>query len=162
MANEKSFAVIGLGQYGLSVAKALLENKQQVIGIDRDETRVKMLEDKLASVFTTDCTNITSLREVGVQNVDVAILTCKPACLSRCCCSLILTLIIFIFSSIMDSFESSPTITFIQVDYDPALIPSSWTVFSAGVFLKTLSSHCVFDSLYRSIQREARRCSPTK
>lgn len=94
--------------------------------------------------------------------VDVAILTCKPACLSRCCCSLILTLIIFIFSSIMDSFESSPTITFIQVDYDPALIPSSWTVFSAGVFLKTLSSHCVFDSLYRSIQREARRCSPTK
>jgi hypothetical protein len=67
-----------------------------------------------------------------------------------------------IFSSIMDSFESSPTITFIQVDYDPALIPSSWTVFSAGVFLKTLSSRFAFDSLFRSIQREARRCSLTK
>jgi trk system potassium uptake protein TrkA len=75
MANEKSFAVIGLGQYGISVARALLDNNQQVIGIDRDETRVKMLEDKLASVFTTDCTNIQSLREVGVQNVDVAIIT---------------------------------------------------------------------------------------
>ncbi len=75
MANGKSFAVIGLGQYGLSVAKALIENNQQVIGIDRDETRVKMLEDKLASVFTTDCTNQHSLREVGVQNADVAIVT---------------------------------------------------------------------------------------
>lgn len=75
MANEKSFAVIGLGQYGLSVARALLDNNQQVIGIDRDETRVKMLEDKLASVFTTDCTSLQSLREVGVQNVDVAIIT---------------------------------------------------------------------------------------
>jgi trk system potassium uptake protein len=75
MANEKSFAVIGLGQYGLSVAKALIDNNQQVIGIDRDEARVKMLEDKLASVFTTDCTNNHSLREVGVQNVDVAIVT---------------------------------------------------------------------------------------
>jgi hypothetical protein len=32
----------------------------------------------------------------------------------------------------MDSFESLSTITFIQVDYDPAVIPSSWTVFSAG------------------------------
>ena len=75
MANEKSFAVIGLGQYGLSVAKALIENNQQVIGIDRDETRVKMLEDELASVFTTDCTNKQNLREVGVHSVDVAIVT---------------------------------------------------------------------------------------
>ena len=75
MANEKSFAVIGLGQYGLSVAKALIDNNQQVIGIDRDETRVKMLEDKLASVFTTDCTNKHNLREVGVHSVDVAIVT---------------------------------------------------------------------------------------
>jgi hypothetical protein len=33
----------------------------------------------------------------------------------------------------MDSFEASSTVTFIQVDYDPALIPSSWTVFSAGI-----------------------------
>jgi hypothetical protein len=39
------------------------------------------------------------------------------------------------FSSLMDSFESMSTITFIQVDYDPAVIPSSWTVFSAGKFL---------------------------
>ena len=75
MANEKSFAVIGLGQYGLSVAKALIDNNQQVIGIDRDETRVKMLEDKHASVFTTDCTNKHNLREVGVHSVDVAIVT---------------------------------------------------------------------------------------
>ncbi len=75
MAREKSFAVIGLGQYGLSIANALIENNQQVIGIDRDESRVKMLEKKTASVFKADCTNRESLREVGVQNVDVAIVT---------------------------------------------------------------------------------------
>lgn len=46
MAREKSFAVIGLGQYGLSIANALIENNQQVIGIDRDEARVKMLEKR--------------------------------------------------------------------------------------------------------------------
>jgi hypothetical protein len=33
----------------------------------------------------------------------------------------------------MDSFESLSTVTFIQVDYDPAVIPSTWTVFSAGI-----------------------------
>lgn len=75
MAREKSFAVIGLGQYGLSVANALIENNQQVIGIDRDEARVKMLEKKTASVFKADCTSRESLREVGVHNVDVAIVT---------------------------------------------------------------------------------------
>jgi hypothetical protein len=42
---------------------------------------------------------------------------------------------VFIFSSIMDSFESSSTVTFIQVDYDPALFPSAWTVFNAGTVL---------------------------
>ncbi len=75
MANEKSFAVIGLGQFGLSVANALIKLNQQVIGIDRDEDRVKLLQDKIASVFKAECTNKNSLREVGVHNVDVAIVT---------------------------------------------------------------------------------------
>lgn len=75
MAKEKSFAVIGLGQYGLSIANALIENNQQVIGIDRDEARVKMLEKKTASVFKADCTNRDNLKEVGVHKVDVAIVT---------------------------------------------------------------------------------------
>jgi trk system potassium uptake protein len=75
MAQEKSFAVIGLGQFGLAVTKALINLNQQVIGIDRDETRVKLLENDIASVFSADCTNQKSLREVGVHKVDVAIVT---------------------------------------------------------------------------------------
>ncbi|MFZ9704224.1 MAG: potassium channel family protein [Bacilli bacterium] len=75
MAVEKSFAVIGLGQYGLSVAKALIGLNQQVIGVDRDEVRVKLLENDLTAVFKADCTNQKSLREVGVHKVDVAIVT---------------------------------------------------------------------------------------
>jgi trk system potassium uptake protein len=75
MSNEKSFAVIGLGQFGISVARALIDLNQQVIGIDRDEDRVKMLENELASVFKAECTNKKSLKEVGVHKVDVAIVT---------------------------------------------------------------------------------------
>lgn len=75
MASEKSFAVIGLGQFGLGVAKGLIGLNQQVIGVDRDEVRVKMLESELASVFKADCTNQKSLKEVGIHKVDVAIVT---------------------------------------------------------------------------------------
>jgi trk system potassium uptake protein len=75
MAIEKSYAVIGLGQFGVSVAKELMALNQQVIGIDRDETRVKLLEHDLVSVFKADCTNQKSLKEVGVHKVDVAIVT---------------------------------------------------------------------------------------
>lgn len=75
MASEKSFAVIGLGQFGLSVAKELIALNQQVIGIDRDEARVKLLESDLSSVFKAECTNKKSLKEVGVHKVDVAIVT---------------------------------------------------------------------------------------
>ena len=45
----------------------------------------------------------------------------------------------------MDSFEASSTVTFIQVDYDPALIPSSWTVFSAGIAHNTFFRDHTFD-----------------
>jgi trk system potassium uptake protein TrkA len=75
MALEKSFAVIGLGQFGLSIVKGLIELKQQVIAIDRDEARLKLIENDLSSVFKADCTNLKSLKDVGVANVDVAIVT---------------------------------------------------------------------------------------
>lgn len=75
MATEKSFAVIGLGQFGLSIVKGLIELKQQVIAIDRDEARLKLIEGELSSVFKADCTNLKSLKEVGVAKVDVAIVT---------------------------------------------------------------------------------------
>ena len=70
----------------------------------------------------------------------------------------------FIFSAIMDSFESLSTVTFIQVDYDPAVIPSTWTVFSAGIVCIRIIVLTILHliSSRRRIQWEARRRSPVE
>ena len=42
---KQSFAVIGLGRFGSSVCNSLIESKQEVLAIDRDEDRVNEYMD---------------------------------------------------------------------------------------------------------------------
>ena len=72
---KKQFAVIGLGRFGAEVALTLAENKCDVIAVDKDETRVKELADRVALPVELDATDEKALREAGVQNVDVAVVS---------------------------------------------------------------------------------------
>jgi len=72
---KKSYAVIGLGRFGYSVAKTLADNKCEVIAIDRDEDRVKKLSEFVTFAVQLEAIDEKSLRSVGIQNVDVAVVS---------------------------------------------------------------------------------------
>lgn len=70
---KKSFAVIGLGQFGLSIVGELIENGTDVIAIDINEESVKKVSAILPTAFVADSTDEEALKELGVQDVDAAI-----------------------------------------------------------------------------------------
>lgn len=70
---EKSFAVIGLGQFGRSIVKELLDLGMDVIAIDNDETVCNEVGKDLPTTFIADSTDEKALKELGVQDVDAAI-----------------------------------------------------------------------------------------
>jgi trk system potassium uptake protein TrkA len=73
MAN-KLIAVIGLGQFGTSVVEELIKNGNDVLAIDSDEEAVNSIAKLTPTVFVADSTNQQALIELGVKDVDVAII----------------------------------------------------------------------------------------
>lgn len=76
---KKQYAVIGLGRFGFNVAKTLVKYGAEVIAIDRTEERVKKAADVVPHVVQLDAMDEKALREVGVQNVDTAIVSIGEA-----------------------------------------------------------------------------------
>lgn len=72
---KKQFAVIGLGRFGSEVARTLSMNGYEVIAADRDENRVREVSDYAAMAVQLDAVDEKALREAGIQNVDVAVVS---------------------------------------------------------------------------------------
>lgn len=70
---KKSFAVIGLGQFGRAIVQELVENGRDVIAIDSDKEAVKKASSILSTVFVADSTDQVALKELGIKDVDAAI-----------------------------------------------------------------------------------------
>jgi trk system potassium uptake protein TrkA len=70
----RNIAVIGLGGFGSSVARALTEKGAEVLAIDRDRDLVEGIKDSVAHAATLNSTDEEALRAVGIQNVDVALI----------------------------------------------------------------------------------------
>lgn len=71
---KKSFAVIGLGQFGMSLAVTLAEGNYDVLAIDDNEDNVNEIAEKVTYAVRADVREPGILKELGVQNVDVAII----------------------------------------------------------------------------------------
>ena len=69
----RQFAVIGLGRFGLSVAKTLTEQGCQVLAIDKDEALVQDAAEFVTEAVQVDSTDEKSLKAVGIKNIDVAV-----------------------------------------------------------------------------------------
>jgi trk system potassium uptake protein len=67
--SKKSFAVIGLGQFGMSVVTELVAIGADVIAIDRDEQSVKKAAEFIPTAFVADATNENALRDLEVHDV---------------------------------------------------------------------------------------------
>lgn len=70
---HKSFAVIGLGQFGRSIVKELADNGMDVIAIDSNEEIAKEVANELPTTFIADSTDERALKELGIGDVDAAI-----------------------------------------------------------------------------------------
>ena len=89
MFNYKSvveFGIIGIGRFGFSLAKALIEAGRDVIVLDSDENKIKHIRPFTENAFVTPNLEKETLEETGIQNcktvfvcigekIDVSILT---------------------------------------------------------------------------------------
>lgn len=71
----KQFVVLGLGNFGYNVAISLIENKQQVVVIDDDKSKINEIKDKVTMAVCMDVTDKSSLVKFIDNNFDCAIVS---------------------------------------------------------------------------------------
>ena len=74
MKTKKTYAVFGLGRYGISVAKELVENGMEVIAIDAEQ---KIVNDVAAYLPVCKCADVTDpevISRLGISNIDTVII----------------------------------------------------------------------------------------
>ncbi len=71
----KSILVIGMGNFGYHLVQKLseFENENEVMIIDRSETRIRDLFAQVFSARVGDCTNVEVLRSLDIPHFDVVI-----------------------------------------------------------------------------------------
>ncbi|MDP6636318.1 MAG: TrkA family potassium uptake protein [Phycisphaerae bacterium] len=67
------FAVIGLGRFGMMLAKLLAQDGADVIAVDSDQECVDAIRDHVSLAVCLDATNADALRSQGIDKVDVAV-----------------------------------------------------------------------------------------
>ncbi|KUO51176.1 MAG: potassium uptake system protein [Desulfitibacter sp. BRH_c19] len=71
--SKGNFAVIGLGRFGSSVARTLINLGHDVLGIDKDEKKVEELSNILTHVIVADSKKEEVLQKIGIRNFDTVI-----------------------------------------------------------------------------------------
>jgi trk system potassium uptake protein len=72
---KPQIAVIGLGNFGYAVAKTLASKGCQILCIDRSEERLERVREIATHAVQADATDEKVLREVGVAEVDSAVVS---------------------------------------------------------------------------------------
>ena len=71
----KSFAVIGIGRFGESVAKTLIELGNEVLAIDKNPDRIHDISEFVTHAVEADIMDESNLKELGLRNFDVVIVS---------------------------------------------------------------------------------------
>ena len=75
MGIHQSYAVFGLGRYGMAVARELVESGAEVLAVDRDEEIINSASAFIPICKCADVTDAEALRQLGIANIDVVILS---------------------------------------------------------------------------------------
>ena len=70
---KKSFAVLGVGSFGLKLIEELSQYQVDVIAIDSNDKNIEKASKFVDNAFVCDLTNEAALRELGVHHVDHAV-----------------------------------------------------------------------------------------
>ncbi len=71
---RKTFAIIGLGRFGGSVCRTLIESDQEVLAIDNDEDRVNEYMNIATHAVVANAQDEITLRSLGLRNFDHVII----------------------------------------------------------------------------------------
>ncbi|WP_033160072.1 potassium channel family protein [Mycoplasmoides alvi] len=72
---KSEFCVIGLGRFGMQVAKSLVASNHNVILIDNDEEKVNLASKEFEYVFKADATDLNTLEEINLAEVNTIIVS---------------------------------------------------------------------------------------
>ena len=74
MMKKKEYGVLGLGKFGMAVAKTLAENGNSVIVVDSDPERVDEIADSVTCAMVADIADPHVLDGLGLHNLDCVII----------------------------------------------------------------------------------------
>lgn len=72
---SKQYLVLGLGRFGMSLARTLCELGQEVLAVDADEEAVNAVAPYVTQALQLDATDETLLNDLGVENFDAAVVS---------------------------------------------------------------------------------------
>lgn len=73
MSINKTYAVFGLGRYGLAVAEELVNSGAEVIAVDIDQDNINNAIEKIPVCKCADITEPEVINRLGIANIDVVI-----------------------------------------------------------------------------------------
>lgn len=71
---KESYAVIGLGQFGISIVNELIALGKDVLAIDNDPDQVKRISDVLPTAFVCDSTDEVALNQVEIRDAEYVVI----------------------------------------------------------------------------------------
>lgn len=71
---KKTYAVLGLGRFGMPLATKLAQSGADVIGVDMDEERVRAFREYSEYAFVAKKLTKEVLEDIGIQDCDVAVI----------------------------------------------------------------------------------------
>lgn len=76
MANNltNGVVVVGLGRFGKALARELMHEGEEVLGVDWDESTVQSLSDQLTHVVQADASNEEAMRQIGLTDFNRAVI----------------------------------------------------------------------------------------
>ena len=67
------YLVIGLGNFGKTLAQTLTDNGHEVIGVDKQTRNIEQIKDRIAFSYIMDATDPLALRSLPLADIDCTI-----------------------------------------------------------------------------------------
>jgi len=72
---KKSFLIIGLGRFGISLARTLTKEGHSVLGVDNDETVIQKFSFEIDNVMKLDATDSEVLDSLGISDFEAVVIS---------------------------------------------------------------------------------------
>ena len=73
MKRQKSYAVVGMGRFGSAVAKELSDCGADVLAVDLNEERVRLIAEHVTYAVKADITDAETVASLGLSNMDAVV-----------------------------------------------------------------------------------------